>query len=299
MERDRVELAHFPGNYGPSLDAPVVVTVHDALNLFPMSQHLRGFGRRPRQVAMMLYLGHMTRSTLKHAAHVLTVSEHARHDIAARSGYPMSRITAIHQAAGAHFRPMSDCDELQRLRTRHGLGKRIVLADGIKNPGALLEAFEALPSTLQVDTQLVFFSREATPRPAVAAALNQPYVRFIPRPTEHELNGLMNLATVFAFPSWYEGFGLPLVEAMQCGTPIVASSRGSIPEIVGDAGLIFDLEAPEQVTARLREILEDESLRLSLAERARTRAREFTWERTARRTLSVYEAASAGRAERP
>ena len=289
MERDRVEIAHFPANYGAPLDAPLIVTVHDALNLFPMSQHLRGFGRRPRQVGMMLYLGHMTRSTLKCSAHVLTVSEHARRDIATRSNYPLERITAIHQAGSAPFVPIDDCDVLRTTRSKYHLAARIVLGDGIKNPAALIEAFDRLPTALRADTQLVFFSREATPRPPVAAVMGRSDVRFIPQPTNEELVRLMNLATVFAFPSWYEGFGIPLVEAMQCGTPIIASSRASIPEIVGDAGLIFDLEQPDQLTACLQKILDDESLRSSLAKRSRTRAQEFSWQRTAERTLRVYE----------
>jgi glycosyltransferase involved in cell wall biosynthesis len=289
MDQDQVDVAHFPGNYGPASSAPLVVTVHDALNLFPMSQHLRGFSRRPRQVGMMLYLGHMTRSTLKRAAHVLTVSEHARRDIAARSGYPFERITATHQAGAAHFAPIDDCDTLRATQARYNLGSRFVLADGIKNPAALIDAFDRLPAAVRAATQLVFFSREPVPRPPVAAVLARSDVRFIPQPTSDELVKLMNLATVFAFPSWYEGFGLPLVEAMQCGTPIIASSRASIPEVVGDAGLIFDLEEPEQAADCLRKILVDEALRLSIAGRARARASEFTWERTARRTLEVYE----------
>jgi glycosyltransferase involved in cell wall biosynthesis len=289
METDRVDVAHFPGNYGAAVRAPLIVTVHDALNLFPMSQHLRGFGRRPRQIAMMLYLGHMTRRTLRQAAHVLTVSEHARADIAARSGFPADRITAIHQAGALHFAPVTDRSRLDACLTRHRIAGRMVLADGIKNPGALLQAFGELPDRLREETELVFFSREPVPRPEVAAALGRPGVRFIPQPPADELVTLMNAASVFAFPSWYEGFGLPLVEAMQCGTPIIASSRGSIPEIVGDAGLIFDLEQPGQCAARLREVLENEPLRQALAARVLVRSGQFSWSRTAQRTVAVYE----------
>lgn len=295
MDRDCVDVAHFPGNYGPSVSAPLVVTVHDALNLFPMSQHLRGFGRRPRQVAMMLYLGHMTRTTLRRAAHVLTVSEHAKCDIAMRGRYPLDRITAIHQAAASHFAPAAERALLDTCRAKYRLQRRIVLADGIKNPAAVIEAFCGLPAALRQQTQLVFFSREVAPRPPVAAALQQFDARFIPQPDSGDLVALMNLATVFAFPSWYEGFGLPLVEAMQCGTPIVASSRGSIPEVVGDGGLIFDLENPPRFRALLQQILEDDALRRSLAQKARARATEFTWMKTARRTLEVYHQVASSR----
>jgi glycosyltransferase involved in cell wall biosynthesis len=103
----------------------------------------------------------------------------------------------------------------------------------------------------------------------------------------------MNIATVLAFPSWYEGFGLPLVEAMQCGLPIVASSRGSIPEVVGDAGLIFDLETPEKFTAGLLDVLGNRGLRQDLHTRAIARARRFNWRETARRTVAVYEGVTA------
>jgi glycosyltransferase involved in cell wall biosynthesis len=289
MERDGVDLAHCPGNYGPKTSVPLVVTLHDALNVFSMSQHLRGFGRRPRQVAMMLYLGRMTRATLRRAWRVITVSEHARRDIAARTGYPLERIVAIHEAAGEAFRVIQDRDALEQVRRRFELGSRIILADGIKNPAAVMDAYGRLPAHLRRTTQIVFFSREPTPRPAVVAALQTPGVRFIPRPPTTDLVALMNLATVFAFPSWYEGFGLPLVEAMQCGTPIVASSRGSIPEVVGEAGLIFDLEDPRQFADQLIRILEDESMRRELRAQALERATRFTWRRTARQTIGVYE----------
>jgi glycosyltransferase involved in cell wall biosynthesis len=291
MERDGVDLAHCPGNYGPRTRVPLVVTLHDALNVFSMSQHLRGFGRRPRQVAMMMYLGRMTRTTLRRASRVITVSEHARRDIAARTGYPLERIVAIHEAAGDEFTVIQDSDALERVRRQFDLGSRIILADGIKNPAAVIDAHGRLPEHLLRATQLVFFSREPAPRPPVAAALQlqKPGVRFIPRPTTTELVALMNLATVFAFPSWYEGFGLPLVEAMRCGAPIVASSRGSIPEVVGDAGLIFDLEEPRQFTDQLVLMLEDESTRRELRARALERAARFTWRRTARQTVGVYE----------
>jgi glycosyltransferase involved in cell wall biosynthesis len=171
----------------------------------------------------------------------------------------------------------------------------LVLADGIKNAQATIEAFAGLPEHVRDRTDLVFFSRESMPRPAVAAALVNPRVRFIAQPTTAELVALMNLATVFAFPSWYEGFGLPLVEAMRCGAPIVASSRAAIPEIVGEAGLLFDLEDPDGFRAHLCALLEDAVLRERARAAALARARAFDWCETARRTVSVYESTGAAR----
>jgi glycosyltransferase involved in cell wall biosynthesis len=289
MERDALDVAHCPGNYGPRTSVPLVVTLHDTINVFPLSQHLRGFGRSPRQVAMMLYLGRMTRAGLRRASWVIAVSNHARRDIAARTGYPLSRLTTVYEAASQVFRPIEDSAELERIRVRLSLGTRFVLADGIKNPAVAIEAFRGLPGAVRAGVQLVFFSREATPRPAVQEALDDPRVRFVPRPSDDDLVAMMNLASVFVLPSWYEGFGLPLGEAMQCGTPVIGSSRGSIPEVIGDAGLVFDVEEPRQLAHALGMVLEDESLRTYLSQQALRRASQFSWERAARETLDVYE----------
>ncbi len=298
MQRDRVDLVHCPGNYGPSVDVPLVVTLHDTLNLFPMSQHLRGFGRRPRQVALMMYLGRKTRASLARAVRLITVSRHAQHDIVAHTGYPIERIDVTYEAASEEFRVIDEPAVLDACRRQYDLRGPFILADGIKNPQAAVAAYQGLPDTVKRRTALIFFSREATPRPAVAEAMGDPHVRFIPQPTTASLVALMNLATLFAFPSWYEGFGLPLVESMRCGLPIVASSRAAIPEIVGDAGLIFDLEAPDAFCAHMRALLENDQLRSDVAARALARSRTFDWNDTARRTLAVYEAALAARDRR-
>jgi len=289
MEHDRVDVAHWPANYGPKSTIPIVVTVHDTLNLFPMSQHIRGFGRRPRQVALMMYLGRKTRATLARASRLITVSHHARTDIAAKSGYAVGNIDVTYEAASEEFRVIDERSILESCRTRYSLNRRFILADGIKNPAATLAAYQQLPEHLKRCTDLVFFSRESTPRPAVAAALDDWRIHFIARPSTADLVALMNLAAVFAFPSWYEGFGLPLVEAMQCGLPIVASSRAAIPEIVGDAGLIFDLESGDGFRLHLRTLLENERLRKDLAAKALARSRQFSWRETALRTLAIYE----------
>jgi glycosyltransferase involved in cell wall biosynthesis len=299
MERDDIELAHFPGNYGPSGRYVLAVTVHDSLNLFPLKEHLRGFGKRPRQVALMAYLGWRTRQALRHADSVITISEHARQDIARRSGCPLERISAIHEAAGDEFRVIRDEATLLDGRRRFALDKLVVLGDGIKNPQATIDAFLALPGAIREAAQLVFFSREPAPRPPVAEALKRPGVRFVARPSTADLVLLMNLASVFVFPSWYEGFGLPLVEAMRCGAPIVASSRGSIPEVLGGAGLVFDLETPAEFAACLREVLTSDVRRAELRDRSLERARAFSWSLTAERTLAVYRRTMANLRNHP
>jgi len=288
MERDGIDLAHYPGNYGPRGRYVLVVTVHDSLNLFPMRKHLRGFGKRPRQIALMAYLGWKTRRALRQADAVITISEHARLDIARRSGYPLERIVAIHEAASEEFCVITDEELLRDCRRRFGLRDLVVLADGIKNPQATVDAYRALPDPVRGAVDLVFFSREPAPRPAVAEVLGLPGFRFIARPSTADLVLLMNLASVFVFPSWYEGFGLPLVEAMRCGVPVVGSSRGSIPEVLGGAGLVFDLETPSALASHLRAVLTSEATRAELRGKSLARAQTFTWGATAERTINVY-----------
>ncbi|HNV03024.1 MAG TPA: glycosyltransferase family 1 protein [Vicinamibacterales bacterium] len=300
MARDLVDVAHFPGNYGPRGAYALVVTVHDALNLFRMSEHRRGFGRKPRQVAMMAYLGWQTRRALADADSVLTTSEHARGEIARLGGRRPDRIVAIHEAAGEEFTPVTDPAALESGRARFQRRPLMVLADGIKNPEALIEAYGLLPDAIRARTEIVFFSRETGPRPPVAAAMADPAVRFLARPSTADLALLMNLAAVFVFPSWYEGFGIPLVEAMSCGAPVVASTRGAIPEVVAGAGLLFDVERPAELARHLERVLESEAVRSDLRARSLARAKAFSWHTTARKTLEAYRAAvearlSAGR----
>lgn len=300
MSRDRVDVAHFPANYGPSGRYTLVLTLHDALNLFPQKEHWRGFGKTPTKVAMMMYLGFKTRRTLARAHTVITVSEHARHAIAECGRYPVDRIHTIYEAADDVFLRIDDEARISAFRSERQLNQEFLLADGVKNPAAVLDAYRALPQTLRERANLVFFSREGAPRPEVATAMaTEPGIRFISRPATSDLVLLMNLARAFVFPSWYEGFGLPLVEAMQCGAPIIASSRGSIPEVAGEAGLIFDLEEPEALLAHLRSVLEDDALRARMAARSLERAAFFSWSKAARQTVDVYERAREGSSSRP
>lgn len=294
MRRDAVDLAHFPANLGPRGRYRLVVTVHDALNLFPMREHLRGFGKSPRKVAMMLYLGHHTRRALRDADRLITVSEHARQEIARVGGCALSRITVIHEAADPRFRRLADGEALAAARARWQLGELSILADGIKNPGALIAAWRLVPDEVRRRATLAFFSREAQPRPDVAAALAvDPQVRYVAQPSSEDLVLLMNAADIFAFPSFYEGFGLPLVEAMQCGLPIVASDRASVPEVVGEAGLIFPLEDVARGAAHLTRLLADADYRALRRAASLRRAAEFSWENAARATVAVYESLGA------
>lgn len=290
-ERDRLDVFHSPANICPQSRVPVVLTAHDSLNLFPMAEHLRGFSRRPREVAMMMYLGRQTRHSLRRASHIITPSEYSKLDIARRSGTHLDRFTVVYFATSELFRPIAD-GELAPTLSRHGVTCRYVIADGIKNPDAVVDAYRELPATIRTTLQVVFFSREPTPRPAVAAAVREfgeARVRFIAQPPQGDLVHLMAGATALLFPSFFEGFGLPLIEAMRCGVPIVSSTRACVPEILGNAGLSADIDSPGAFAAQVRRLLTDEPLRRDLARRSFERGRLFNWKTTAERVLTVFE----------
>lgn len=294
MDIDRIDVAHHPGNYGRRGRCPMILTVHDSLNLFPLRKQVQGMYHQPRRLAATIYLARRTSADIAHADRIITDSEHARQDLHRRTAFPLDRITAIHLAAGPEFRPIDDRAALGDLRARLGLRHGVILADAIKNPVALVRAYGELAPEVRDSHDVVFFSREARPRAELEGALAQmPALRFVARPATADLAGLMNLAAVFVFPSWYEGFGLPLVEAMQCGAPVVASSRGSIPEIVGDAGLIFDVDDPSALKKHLARVLGSEDVRQEMRRKSFARAAAFTWERTARQTADVYRLAAA------
>lgn len=230
---------------------------------------------------------------MRDADFVLTVSEHAREALVQHGDRPAGRIRAIHSAADPAFRVLEDGTAVARAVQRWQLRPLTVLADGIKNPAALAAAWSALPETLRASATLACFSREPIPRPELVRLEVDPSFRFVPQPSREDLVELMNASTAFAFPSFYEGFGLPLVEAMQCGLPVVASTRGSIPEVVGGAGLLFDVEDTPAFARHLAAVLSDDPLRARLRQASLARAKDFSWERTARAVVAAYGDVSA------
>ncbi|HEX2500115.1 MAG TPA: glycosyltransferase family 1 protein [Methylomirabilota bacterium] len=267
----------------------LVTTVHD---LVPF--------RRPDLVpprhrwAVRCLLG----GALRRARRVIAVSETTRQELLARYRLPPARVVVVPEAAAPHFAPPAP-PALEAARARYRLGRPYVLFVGVlepkKNLGVLLEAVARLRRTAAWgETELVVVGAPGWgPDPAARAHVLglDGAVRFVGPAPDADLPALYGGALAFAFPSLWEGFGLPALEAMAAGTPVVASNRGALPEVTGGAALLVD-PAPRAFAEALERLLTEPALRERLRLAGRARAAEFSWTRTARETLAVYRAAA-------
>ncbi|MFQ3633060.1 glycosyltransferase family 4 protein [Roseiflexus sp.] len=295
MARDRLDVVHYPANYGFRVPgASTVVTLHDALTIMPLRETLFSPGSRRtlRSMAMTTYLYIGSRLMLRDADLLLTVSQHAKQDILRYCRFDPQRIIPIPHAPTPDMRRIEDQATLDDVRRRHEIAGRFVLADALKNPGVLVRAWRRLPETLRQTYRIVFFSRHPAPLPVVFEAVERDRAILLINPPRADLVALYSMADVFVFPSWFEGFGIPVLEAMVCGAPVIVSDRGPLPEVAGDAALVMDAEDDATLAAYLERLLTDPAGSTRLRERGFAHASQFSWRKTAQRILESYEQAA-------
>ncbi|MCS7287386.1 MAG: glycosyltransferase family 1 protein [Anaerolineae bacterium] len=229
----------------------------------------------------------------RQARWLVAVSEFTRRELMARINGSPDKIITIYNGVEAHFRPLSE-GERALWREKWKLGNRkLILHVGHCQPRKNLEGLlAALALLANRKTDFLFIQTGGAFSPAQQRLIDglglKDRVFQIKRISEEELIGLYNSADVVVLPSLYEGFGLPALEAMACGTPVVASSVASLPEVVGDAGLLVDPRDPQAIADAIDRVLSDPALAEELRRRGLERAKGFTWEKTAREAMAVY-----------
>ncbi len=286
------DLFHGVLNVAPTFGSvPSVITIHD-LAFLSFPQTFRRVNRT--------YLTWATRVSARKAERILAVSEATKAEIVRLLDIAPDKIVVTHNACEPRFAP-PDPVELAAFRRRAGLPERFILFLGTleprKNLPTLLEAYARIAGT--TDAPLIIGGGKGWLYDEIfakAEALNLgEKIRFVGYVDADDQPLWYAAASVFAFPSLYEGFGMPPLEAMACGTPVVTSTSSSLPEVVGDAGLTVDPADPDALGAALLRVLGDRELHAELRERGLRRARQFSWRATAERTLEVYAAAARQR----
>jgi len=290
LRRERPDLFHAPHYVLPAaIHCNSVVTIHDCIHLmFP--QYL------PNRMAYAY-----ARAQMWTAAHrsdcILTVSDASKRDILHLFNIPPEKIVVVYNAIDAHFSVTPHPDAVARVRERYQLDHRFLLYVGNikphKNLVRLIEAFSELRTGDLEDLKLLIIGDEISKLPALRHAVHRhklhKHVRFLGYVPDDQLAVLYRLAAVFVFPSLYEGFGLPPLEAMASGTPVVVSNVSSLPEVVGDAAVLVDPHDIDSIVDGLRCVLTNPTRADEMRRKGLERAREFSWERSVARTLEVYK----------
>ena len=290
--RAGIDLLHSPYWTNPLWSPwPTVVTVHDVIQLV-----LPEYRMLARQ---RVYFELVTRA-LRRATAIITVSECSRRDLVRTVGVPAERVVVVENAIHEGLRPVHSAAARAAILARYGLSERFLLYLGAndlrKNLERLIRAYARLPGRLRDDHQLVLAGRQwphdhplyPDPRRVVEELGLEGRVVFTGGIPEEDKATLLSAATVFAFPSLYEGFGLPVLEAMACGTPVLTANTSSLPEVTGDAAVLVDPTSVESISRGLAGLLDSPEQRLMLAERGIERAGRYRWVDVAERTVKVY-----------
>jgi glycosyltransferase involved in cell wall biosynthesis len=259
----------------------------------------------PQYLPNRLALAYATQSiriAARRATRVLTVSESSKRDILKFVNIPPEKIDVIHNAYDDRFSMEPREEDVSRVRERYQLHDEFVLYAGNvkphKNLGRVIEAFHHVHKRGLDHLRLVLIGDDISKYAALRRAVHQhqlhKYVRFLGYLSEQTLAVMYRLASVFVFPSLYEGFGLPPLEAMASGTPVVTSNVSSMPEVAGDAALLVDPYDPAAIADAIFNVLTDASLREDLRRRGIARAHQFSWEASVRRVREIYGEVTSG-----
>jgi glycosyltransferase involved in cell wall biosynthesis len=292
LRRNPVDVLHVQFTAPPFAPCPVVVSIHD-LSFEHLPQTFKWRSRKQLRITV--------RRSAREAAQVIALSEFVRQDLIGTYNLAPEKITAIPLAAPDHFEPVSNEEELQRVRQTYNITGEYILTVGAiqprKNLGRLLSAYSRLRKSRPNVPKLVLAGKCAWLYDETLSTIKELQLSdavvltgYVP---ETDLPALYSGSVCFVYPSYFEGFGLPPLEAMKCGAPVIVGNQTSLPEVVGDAAVLVDPFDVDALAAAINKVTSDSDLRGKLRVQGLARARNFDWLETARQTLAVYEKAAA------
>lgn len=290
IEQHKPDVYHEPNFVAPAIDVPTVITVHD-LSCFRYPEYHPG--ERVRFMQKWLPVA------IERAARIIAVSEFSKQEIVSYFGVSPDRISVILEAASPDFGPREDRQLIERL----GLTPRsyflfVGSLEPRKNLGLVLDAYAMLPSRIRNMHSLVLVGAEGWRREyfqsRLSGLLETGQVRELGYVPRSMLPVLYSSCAGFIFPSCYEGFGLPPLEAMACGAPVVVSSKASLPEVVGDAAALVSGDDADELMQVMRRLVEDRAWSAALGGASLSRAAQFSWQRAAEETFFAYQRAIFG-----
>lgn len=296
LRKNRVDVLHVQFTAPPFAPCPVVVSIHDL-----SFEHLpQTFKRRSR-----MQLRITVRRSARRASCVIALSNHARNDIISTYKISPEKVSIIPLAAPAHFGPVTDEKELQRVGENYGIENDYILAVGSiqprKNLTRLLQAYSLLlrarpevklPKLVVVGRYAWLYTETLRTVNELGLGKSVIFTGYVP---EADLPALYSRSLCFVYPSYFEGFGLPPLEAMKCGAAVIVGNKTSVPEVVGDAAVLVDPLDVNHMASAIERVITDSDLRLTLRAKGLERAKLFDWRETARKTLAVYEKAASMR----
>lgn len=293
----KLDLLHCTSNTAPiNCPVPLMVTIHDII--YMEVKNVLGKGYTPYQLFGNLYRKFVVNRIVKSARKIITVSKFEKGTIDRYFGnLPDQKVVAVYNGVSKHFKTISDQAELHRIREKYDLPDRYFLflgnTDPKKNTANALVAYAQYCEAEGRDIKLMVgdLDRELIRKHLSDAGLESHLDQiqstgYIPNA---EMPALINMAEVFLYPSLRESFGIPLLEAMACGTPVLSGQKSSLPEVAGDAALLVDVSQSQNIAQGLKKLMSDENLRSEYISKGLKRSKEFSWENTARETLKLYQ----------
>lgn len=290
------DILHCTSNTAPvNSSIPLIITLHDIIYMESLSLLKKGF--TPYQKFGNMYRRFVVPTVVRKSLRIITVSEFEKQRIGDFFKIGGEKLVAIYNGVSEHFRPVTDQKELDRIRNKYHLPERFFFffgnTDPKKNTPGVLKALSLFLKSSGEKIPLVMLDFDRTELARIISEIGDPelshYVQLTGYVPNVELPALYSLSTVFLYPSLRESFGIPMLEAMACGVPVITSNTSSMPEVGGNAALFIDPFKPEEITEAMNRLVADTALREQLISAGFNNAMRFSWASMARNVLKLYE----------